>query len=253
MGVNPARRSSLVYGPRQGAAGLAGPGSSTWELSPVSTAPRLDLRCFTFIDILQPQTAGFLATVSRGYHPLVGQAALMVEVQPGMDINVVTDIALKRTSVTPGMLVVEREFGMVELHATDQGQVRAAGEEILENLGLQVEQRLKPRIVSAQLITGVGAYHSMLVNRMRHGNFLHEGQALYVLELHPAGYALLATNEAEKAAKIEVLEFLSVGAFGRVYLGGNEEELKEAAKAMEQALADVTGRENPGPKASSLY
>lgn len=212
--------------------------------------PSLDLRCFTTIDILQPQTAAFLATVSRGYHPLVGQAALMVEVAPGMDVNVVTDIALKRTSVVPGMLVVEREFGMVELHSADQGQVRAAGEEILQSLNLKVEDRLQPRVVSAQLITGITGYHSMITNRMRHGNFLHEGQALYILETHPAGYALLATNEAEKAAKVEVLEFLSVGAFGRVYLGGGEAELQEAAKAMVAALEAVTGRPNPGQSAA---
>ena len=213
-------------------------------------SPKLDLRCFSFIDILQPQTAAFLATVSKGYHPLVGQAALIVEVAPGMDVNVVTDIALKRTSVVPGMLVVEREFGMVELHASDQGQVRAAGEEILTNLGLAAEERLRPRIVSAELITGITGYHSMITTRMRHGNVLHEGQALYVLETHPAGYALLATNEAEKAATVEGLEFLSSGAFGRVYLGGGEEDLKSAADAMIAALEAVTGRPNGGPGAA---
>ena len=85
----------------------------------------IDLRCFTYIDILQPQTAGFLATVSRGYHPLVGQACLFIEVAPGMDINVVTDTALKRTTCTPGMQVVERRYGALELHDQDQGQVRA--------------------------------------------------------------------------------------------------------------------------------
>jgi hypothetical protein len=204
----------------------------------------LDLRCFTYVDILQPQTAGFLGTVSRGYHPLVGHAALLIEVAPGMDINVVTDIALKRTSCTPGMQVVERRYGMLELHHEDQGQVRAAGEEILAALDLKITDRLRPRIVSEQRITGVTGYHSQLVNRMRHGNFLHEGQTLYVLETHPAGYALIATNEAEKAAPIEVLEFVSVGAFGRVYLGGGEAELEEAAKAALAALEAISGRAN---------
>ena len=48
--------------------------------SPASPAKgALDLRCFTYIDILQPQTAAFLATVSKGYHPLVGQAALLAQ------------------------------------------------------------------------------------------------------------------------------------------------------------------------------
>jgi hypothetical protein len=204
----------------------------------------LDLRCFSYVDILQPQTAGFLGTVSQGYHPLVGHAALLIEVAPGMDINVVTDIALKRTSCTPGMQVVERRYGMLELHHEDQGQVRAAGEEILAALDLKITDRLRPRIVSEQRITGVTGYHSQLVNRMRHGNFLHEGQTLYVLETHPAGYALIATNEAEKAAPIEVLEFVSVGAFGRVYLGGGEAELEEAAKAALAALEAISGRPN---------
>jgi hypothetical protein len=206
----------------------------------------LDLRCFSYVDILQPQTAGFLGTVSQGYHPLVGHASLLIEVAPGMDINIVTDIALKRTSCTPGMQVVERRYGMLELHHEDQGQVRAAGEEILAALDLKEADRLRPRIVSEQRITGVTGYHSQLVNRMRHGNFLHEGQTLYVLETHPAGYALIATNEAEKAAPIEVLEFRAVGAFGRIYLGGGEAEVEEAAKAARSVLESITGRANEG-------
>jgi hypothetical protein len=208
------------------------------------TKARIDLRCFTYIDVLQPQTAGFLGTVSKGYHPLKGQASLFIEVAPGMDINLVTDAALKNTSCTPSMLEVERHFGVVELHDYDQGQVRAAGDAILASLGLTMEQRLKPIVVSEETITGITGYHSQIVNRMRHGNFIEEGYVLYVLETHPAGYALLATNEAEKAAKIDVLEFQTIGAFGRVYLGGTEEEIAQAARAAVAALREVTGREN---------
>ena len=120
------------------------------------------------------------------------------------------------------------------------------GDEILSALDIKIEDRLKPRIVSEETITGIEPYHSMLVNRMRHGNFLHEGQALYILETHPAGYAVLATNEAEKAADVEVLEFRAVGAFGRVYLGGDEASIEEAAKAARAALAGVSGRANDG-------
>ena len=207
----------------------------------------IDLRCFTYIDILQPQTAGFLGTVSQGYLPLEGQASLFIEVAPGMDINVVTDIALKRTSCTPGMQIVEREFGVLELHDFDQGQVRAAGEEILSALDLRESGRLRPRIVSAQTITGVTGYHSQVVNRMRHGNFMPQGQTLYILEVHPAGYALIATNEAEKAADIDVLEFRAVGAFGRVYLAGDEASIEEAAKAAMAILEQLDGRPNAGP------
>ena len=204
----------------------------------------IDLRCFTYVDILQPQTAGFLGTISRGYHPLEGEASLFIEVSPGMDINIVSDMALKETDVKPGMQIVERRYGALELHHRDQGQVRAAGESILSNLGTEESQRLKPRIVSEQIIHGVEGYHSQLVNRMRHGNFLRENTTLYVLEVHPAGYALLATNEAEKAANIDVLEFRAVGAFGRVYLGGSEADIEEASKAVRAVLEEVTGRPN---------
>ncbi len=206
----------------------------------------IDLRCFTYVDILQPQTAGFLGTVSQGYHPLEGESALFIEVSPGMDVNKVTDIALKNTSVKPGMLIVERRFGALEIHHADQGQVHTAGESILEQLDVKIEQRLKPRIVSEQTLTGIEGYQSQIVNRMRHGNFLTENETLYVLEVHPAGYALLATNEAEKAAKINVLEFRAVGAFGRVYLGGDPANIEEAAKAAITALSEISGRDNPG-------
>lgn len=205
---------------------------------------KIDLRCFTYVDILQPQTAGFLGTISQGYHPLEGESSLFIEVSPGMSINVVTDIALKSTAVTPGMMIVERRYGALELHHQDQGQVHAAGDTILAELGVNIHDRLKPRIVSAQTITGTEGYQAQLINRMRHGNFLTENETLYVLEVHPAGYALFATNEAEKAANINVLEFRSFGAFGRIYLGGDEANIEEAANAALYALSQIDGREN---------
>lgn len=209
-------------------------------------ASGIDCRSFTYIDILQPQTAGFLATISQGYHPLEGQASLFVEVAPGMDINRVIDVVLKQTTCTPGMMVVERRYGVLEIHDYDQGQVRAAGEAISEILGIGEHDRLKPRVVSAQTITGIEGYHAQIVNRFRHGNFIQEDTTLYVLETHPAGYALYATNEAEKAADIDVLEFRAFGAFGRVYLGGDEASIEEAARAAIKALEELDGRENPG-------
>ncbi len=206
----------------------------------------IELRCFTYIDILQPQTAAFLATVSRGYMPLTGQAGLLVEVAPGMDVNVVTDIALKQTSCTPGMQIVERQFGCLQLQHTDQGQIRAAGDAILGALDITAQERLKPRIVSSQTITGIHGYHAQITNRMRHGNIIEDGQTLYILECHPAGYALIAANEAEKAADVEILEIVSFGAFGRLYLGGSEEEVAQGAKAAIAVLESLDGRANPG-------
>jgi ethanolamine utilization microcompartment shell protein EutS len=204
----------------------------------------IDLRTFTYIDVLQPALASFLQTVAAGYQPLENQAALYVEVAPGMSVNVVTDIALKRTRVMPGFQIVERQYGMLELHHFDQGEVRAAGEAILSFYGLEEKQRLRPGIKSAEIITGIEGYQAMLINRMRHGDFLLEGQTLYIMEVHPAGYAAIACNEAEKAAPIHVLEMVAFGAFGRLYLGGYEAEIKEAAAAVEACLKGIEGRAN---------
>lgn len=208
----------------------------------------IDLRTFTFIDILQPQLAGFLQTVAPGFLPLPNQALLFVEVAPGISINQVTDVALKRTSAIPGMQIVERAFGALELHSFDQGQVRAAGEVILDQFGLKETDRLKPRVVSSEVITGVDAHQGMLINRMRHGNMLLEGETMHVLEVHPAGYALLAANEAEKAADVSLLEVVSFGAFGRLWLGGGEEDIAQAVKAIHAALEALDGRENKPKK-----
>ncbi len=206
----------------------------------------IDLRTYSFIDSLQPQLASFVATVARGFLPLERQAALFIEVQPGMQIEQVTDMVLKQTSVIPGIQIVERAFGLLEVHHSDQGMVREAGRAALELLGLVENQRLKPRIVSGQVLTGMNNHHTMVLNRMRHGNMIYEGQTLYILEVHPAGYAAIAANEAEKAANIELLEVITFGAFGRLWLGGSEEEVNQARLRIESVLADIDGRANPG-------
>ncbi len=204
----------------------------------------VDLRTFVYLDVMQSQFASYLATVSRGYLPVTRQASLFVEIAPGIEINRVTDVALKATGVQPGVQVVERAYGLLEVHSFDQGDVRQAGEAILRDLDLSVEQRLQPRVVSTQIITNISDYQSMLINRMRYGNMILGGETLYILEVHPAGYAVLAANEAEKASPIALVEMRFFGAFGRLYLGGSEAEIREAAAAALSALESVTGREN---------
>jgi len=203
----------------------------------------IDLRTLCFLDVLQPQLAGFFQTVASGFQPLAGQSALLVEVAPGIAINALTDAALKHTRVLPGMQIVERSYGLLEVHHFDQGDVRAAADAILERAECRLEDRMKPSVVSREIITGIDGHQAMLVNRMRHGQLLLEGETLYVLECRPAGYAALAANEAEKAAQINLLEVVTFGAFGRLYLGGREEEVAQAAAAAERALASVTGRD----------
>ena len=214
-------------------------------------AEGITLRTFSYIDILQPQFASFVATVDKGFHPLENEAALFVEIAPGLSINVITDVVLKRTDCIPGMMIVERAYGMLEVHHRDQGQVKEGGRAILDFLGLEERDRLKPRIASAQIITGIENHQTHLINRMRHGQFLLENDTLYILEVHPAAYASIACNEAEKASPINVLEVMTFGAFGRLYLGGPEDNIKEAAAAIEKTLSEIDGKPNEGK--SQIY
>lgn len=174
--------------------------------------------------------------------PREEECAMFVEIAPGIAINQLTDVALKTTTCKPGMQIVERAYGMLELHDSDKGQVNAAVDAICKQMGVSPDERIKPKIVSSQIITGIDGHQSQLINRMRHGDMIVAGQTLYILEVYPAAYAALAANEAEKAANIHLLEVISFGAFGRLWLGGSEAEIKAAAEAAEGALAKVTGR-----------
>jgi hypothetical protein len=212
----------------------------------MAQAPRVDLRSFVFIDRMQPQFASFVATVARGYLPVAGQAALYVEIAPGIAINRITDLALKGNEVRPGMQIVERAFGLLEIHSDSQSEIREAGRRILEWLGLDESQRRKPKVQSSEIITRLDDHQTMLINRERHGMMLLGGETLYILEVEPAGYAALAANEAEKASPIKLLEMRAFGAFGRIYLGGGEAEIEQAARAAERSLAALSGRDAAG-------
>jgi hypothetical protein len=203
----------------------------------------IDLRGYSFLDSLQPQYAAFLGTVAQGFLPLAGDASLYIEISPGIEINRVTDVALKSTQVKPGMQIVERFFGLLEIHSPSQAEVRAAGAAILEDIGASEGDRIKPRIASSQIIRRVDDHQAQLINRMRHGQMLIPGQTLYVLEMEPASYAPLAANEAEKAANINVLEVRSFGSRGRVYLGGEESDIDVGWRAAVGALEGLEGRE----------
>ncbi|MCD6405703.1 MAG: hypothetical protein J7M19_07745 [Planctomycetes bacterium] len=202
----------------------------------------VELRTYAFLDSLQPQFASFIATVAKGFLPVAGEAALYLEVAPGMEINALTDVAIKATGVMPGMMIVERAFGLLEIHGKSQGDVRHAGRAILDSLDITADQRYSPRTVTQQVIRHVDDYHTQLINRTRHGQMILGGQTLYILETEPAGWAALAANEAEKAAEINIVEVRTFGAYGRVYLAGEEADVVEGAAAASRALENIPGR-----------
>jgi ethanolamine utilization microcompartment shell protein EutS len=200
----------------------------------------VSLRTYAFIDRLQPQCAAHIAATCQGDVPVGGMAELFIEMAPGNEVFHVADVALKAADVKPALQIIEREFGLLELHSNSQAEVLAAGAAVLAELGLTEDDRVKPQIASAQFITNVHPYQAQLLNKFRKGALLIPGQSLFVLEITPAAYAGLAANEAEKAADISVVEIRAVGRFGRVFLAGSESDVASARQA---AIAGLMGVE----------
>jgi hypothetical protein len=202
----------------------------------------VSLRTYVFLDSLQPQLASFIGKTARGFLPLPSQASLWCEIAPGMAINRVTDVALKASKVAPAVQVVERAYGLLEVHHEDKGQVLDAGQAILDALELKEEERLAPNMPTDTIIRGIEPYQAQIINKNSAGMMILPGQSLWILETDPAGYIVLAANEAEKAANVFLVNIQPYGAFGRLYLSGSEAEVDAAAEAARAALRSVRGR-----------
>ena len=197
-----------------------------------------DLRSFIFLDRLQPQTMCYLGSWVRGALPRADVAAQIIEVAPGIDIEPITDIALKHAHVGAGILLVERQFGYLELHGPPS-EVRSAADAVLEQLRVSAASAMKPEVLASRVVSKIDRQHAFLINRNKIGSMAIPGQSMYVMEMQPASYAILATNEAEKAARVTVVDYRMVGATGRVYLTGSESEVRAAALAAEDAMRVV--------------
>ncbi len=204
-------------------------------------ANEFQLRCYCMLDRMQAQYAAFIGTVTQGDLSTEGMASLYVEMAPGNEVFRVVDIAVKATEAKPGAQIVEREFGMFEVHSHNQAAVIEAGEVVLNRLGLKVEDRIKPQIASTQVITNVDSYQAQLLNRFRRGSMIVPGETMLVLECAPAAYINFACNEAEKKASIKIVHVSSVGRFGRMWLAGSEAEIVTARDAATRALEGLEG------------
>ncbi|HUW41887.1 MAG TPA: hypothetical protein VMV90_12840 [Rectinemataceae bacterium] len=201
------------------------------------------LRVYSYLDRMQPQFAAFVGTITQGDLPTTGMAALYIEVAPGNEVFRLVDIAVKATEAKPGAQIVEREFGMFELHSHSQAEVLEAGRVVLDRLALQQSGRIKPFIASVQVITNVDPYQAQLINRFRRGSMLVPGETMLVLECAPAAYVNFAANEAEKGAAIKLIHISALGRFGRMWLSGSESEIVQARDAAVNALEALEGVE----------
>lgn len=199
------------------------------------------LRVYCYLDRMQSEVAAFVGTITQGDLPVEGMASLYVEMSPGNEVFRIVDIAVKATEAKPGAQVVEREFGMFEVHSLNQAAVLESGAIVLERLGLVKEDRIKPSVVSSNLITNVDPYQAQLLNRWRRGSMLVASETLFVLEVAPAAYIMLAANEAEKKTNVKIIHIASVGRFGRMWMSGSESEMVTARDAAIQAIESVDG------------
>ena len=208
----------------------------------------ITLRTYVFLDSLQPQLAAFLGVSGRGFPPVRDMASLWIEIAPGIAINQITDICLKATRVQPANQVVERAFGILELHDRDQGEVRQAGRAVLGFLEMNEADRLKPAVVSRQVIRAIEPMHAQVINRNREGSMIIPGESLLILETVPAAYVVYAANEAEKAATVKLVHVQPYGAFGRLMMAGAESHIDSAMEAAARAIDGLAGREHEVPR-----
>ena len=183
-----------------------------------------DLRVFLTLDTLQPQFAAYMGTPTRarGYPPYAGQHALIIEVAPGLMIERVMDLALKADpDLEPGILFVERQFGILEIHGNDKDKLLAAGQAVLQGLGLAEGDQLAAKILYTDVIENIADQHAVIINRNRQASMVMPGETLLVIEMVPALYAAIAANEAEKVApKLTLVDVQMIGAAGRFYMSG---------------------------------
>ena len=213
--------------------------------------PRTDgpeLRVYLLVEELQRQFAAYLGTPTRarGYPPFEGQHSLIIEVAPGLAIERVIDLALKSSpEVEPGILFVERQFGVLEIHASDKTVVQRAGQAILDGIGAAAADQLRPRTLYSDIIEDITDQHAIILNRNRQASMVMPGQTLLVYEMTPALFATVAANEAEKVAPdLTLVDVQLIGAAGRVYMSGPLESIVRARDAIAATLDAVVGREH---------
>jgi hypothetical protein len=211
-------------------------------------APAPELRVYLLVRDLQRQFAAYLGTPTRarGYPPFEGEHSLIVEVAPGLAIERVTDLALRAVpTVEPGILFVERQFGVLEVHAPDLADVERAGQAILAGLGASAADQLRPKILFSDVIKDITDRQAVIINRNRGGSMVIPGHTLLVCELTPALFATVAANEAERAAPgVTLVDVSMIGVAGRIYLSGATPDVLRAQQEIAAVLGAVEGREH---------
>lgn len=203
----------------------------------------MQLRTYVMVDRMQPQYAAFTGKLTMGMIPVEGDAQIYIEISPAAEVYRVMDIALKTTNVRPGYLNMGREYGFLEIHSNHQEAVQYTGQKALESMDLEETARLKPRVLSANLTSGIDPYQAQLINARNAGGLVLANETFCVIEVVPAAYIVLAANEAEKAARITLNHYSSTGAYGRLMISGSDSAVRQSRDAAVAAIETLEGRE----------
>ena len=205
-----------------------------------------ELRVYLLVKDLGRQFAAYMSTPTRarGYPPMQGEHSLIIEIAPALAIHRICDLALKKMpDMEPGLLSTERQYGILELHSADLGQLNEAGKAILDGIGHKADDQLRPRTLYADIIEDVSDQHAIILNRTREASMLLPGKSLLVYELEPALFATVAANEAERVAPgITLVDVQMIGASGRLFLAGTRAECERARDRIDEVLGSIVGR-----------
>lgn len=210
------------------------------------SAKSFELRTLTFIDSLQPQLAQYIAKDNRVYDPSEYDAALLIEIAPAMEIHSMIDVALKATRSRLGSVVTERIFGLMMVHHPDQGEIKEAGNAVLNRVGLDENARAEVQILTEKIIRSVEQDHAIMFTGLAKGNMVLAGDSVFILEATPAAYLMIAANEALKAAEIKLIDIKPFGATGRLIMSGTESEIDSAGAAAVKILHKLNEMKTSG-------
>ncbi len=197
------------------------------------------MRVYTQINRMQPQYAAYWGLTGKGTFPLAGMTQLLVELEPAIEVLSLMDQVLKACDVRSAGHLLEREFGLMEVHAQNPDMIREAGSIILDEIDLKLEDRIAPKLVSRQFLSNIEADHSQLFNKVRRGAWTLPGNTLFVLELTPAAYVFKVANEVEAAVDIDLVRVAGAGIYGRMIVAGTESNAQMAADVAESVIEDL--------------
>jgi len=203
----------------------------------------MQLRTYVLVDSMQPQYAAFTGKRTLGMIPVEGDAQLYIEISPAAEVYQVMDVALKTTDVEPGYLNMGREYGFLEIHSNHQEAVQFTGKKALESIGMKETDRLKPKVLSSNMTSGIHPHEAQLINARNAGGLVLAHETFCVIEVVPAAYIVLAANEAEKAARITLNHYISRGAYGRLMISGTDSAVRQSRDAAVAAIESLKGRE----------